>query len=226
MLNKSVKSPAKYLVSDKRHWGLQSIESHNHWSWQFKGHLVQHPALNRDTYSSIRCSEPAPAWPSVFPGMEWPPPLWATRASAYMAKASLSPAWERNWAVSGRANKNPQHQRFTRNNWLNISNCAEQGREITQLFQCMEVLSAKDPPSKPRILSSSFWIHRPIGICPGSSVPTQIGHPHVLLIYTLITALKKKECKWSSHREKNRSVASQPHLAATHICSYKPDNHI
>ena len=26
-----------------------------------KGHLVQPPAMNRDTYSPIRCSEPHPA---------------------------------------------------------------------------------------------------------------------------------------------------------------------
>jgi len=27
----------------------------------FKGHLVQHPAVKGDTYSSIRCSEPHPS---------------------------------------------------------------------------------------------------------------------------------------------------------------------
>ena len=33
--------------------------------------------MNRDTYSSIRCLEPSPAWPSASPGMEHPPLLWA-----------------------------------------------------------------------------------------------------------------------------------------------------
>ena len=37
--------------------------------------------MNRDTYSSTRCSEPCPAWPWASRGMEHPPPLWATCAS-------------------------------------------------------------------------------------------------------------------------------------------------
>ena len=34
-----------------------------------KGHQSNPPATSRDTYSSIRCSEPHPAWPWVSPGM-------------------------------------------------------------------------------------------------------------------------------------------------------------
>ena len=37
--------------------------------------------MNRDTHSSIRCSEPCPAWPWVSAGMGYSPHLWATCAS-------------------------------------------------------------------------------------------------------------------------------------------------
>ena len=39
------------------------------------------PAMNRDTHSSIRWSEPHPAWPWLPPGTRHPPPLWAICAS-------------------------------------------------------------------------------------------------------------------------------------------------
>jgi len=44
------------------------------------------PVMNENTCSSIRCSEPHPAWPWVFPGTVHPPPFWATCAST-------SPPW-------------------------------------------------------------------------------------------------------------------------------------
>jgi len=64
-------------------WG-QIIESWICWYW--KGPLraiwSNSPAVNRETHSFIRCSEPHPAWPRVTAGMGHPPPLWATCASA------------------------------------------------------------------------------------------------------------------------------------------------
>jgi len=54
----------------------------------FKGHPVQHPAMNRDTYSSIRYSEPRPAWLWVSPRMGHPLHLWTTCSSASPSSTS------------------------------------------------------------------------------------------------------------------------------------------
>jgi len=48
-----------------------------------KGHLIQPPCPKRDTYCSIRCSEPCPAWPWMFPRMGCPPPLWVNLCQCF-----------------------------------------------------------------------------------------------------------------------------------------------
>jgi len=47
-----------------------------------KGHPIQHPALNRDTHSSISAQSPSSLTLAVCRD-EAPPPLWATCASVY-----------------------------------------------------------------------------------------------------------------------------------------------
>jgi len=60
------------------HWIIERFELEE----TLKGRLVPLPAMDRDTHSSIRCSEPRPAWSWVSAGMGLPLPLWATCASA------------------------------------------------------------------------------------------------------------------------------------------------
>ena len=63
----------------------QFIESYNHLIWKelLKTIWSNSPAVNRLTYSSIRCSEPHPAWHWVSAGMGHPSPLWAICSNGF-----------------------------------------------------------------------------------------------------------------------------------------------
>jgi len=59
-----------WLQSQPWSGGIESIKQ-NHLSWKKPLMVIQSsfPAMNRDTHSSMRSSEPRPAWPLVSPGM-------------------------------------------------------------------------------------------------------------------------------------------------------------
>jgi len=65
-------------------WFIGSLD-HLNWKGPLKVIWSNSPAMNRDTYSSIRCSEPHPTWPWASPGMEHSPHLWAALFQCFPA---------------------------------------------------------------------------------------------------------------------------------------------
>ena len=71
---------------------IDFTESQNCLRWKGPLKVIQpnSPAINRGTYSSIRCSKLCPAWPWASPGRGHPPPLLATCSSASLSNEKTS----------------------------------------------------------------------------------------------------------------------------------------